>query len=252
MRPFCYRCRQMSTGLRLHAVLLVARLASGCRLPGSRGPGGQSLVDCRQLSQKGIAALEQGRRQEAETLLAEAVNACPRDPQARRYYAEALWQRGAKDDAVVHMEEAVKLAGQNAELLARMAEMYLETGEVQLAKQSVEQAIDVNPKLSLSWAVRGRVMRVQGRTRQALADYHRALGYAPDDRQVLLEVAELYRELNRPQLALATLHSLADTYPSGEEPQQVLHMTGLAYRALGRHEDAETSLAAAASRERRR
>ncbi len=252
MRPFCYRDRQMSTGLKLHTVVLLALLASGCRLPGSRGPGGQSLATCRQLSQKGVAALEQGRRQEAETLLAEAVDACPRDPRARRYYAETLWRRGAKNDAITHLEEAARLAGQDAELLVRLAEMHLETGEFRLAKQSAEQAIDLNPKLPSSWAVRGRVMRVQGRTRQALADYHRALGYAPDDRQVLLDVAELYRELNRPQLALATLHSLADTYPSGEEPQQVLHLAGLAYRALGRHEDAAANLAAAAGRERQR
>ena len=33
-------------------------------------------------------------------------------------------------------------------------------------------------------------MRAAGDTRQALADYHRALGYAPRNQQALLEVAD--------------------------------------------------------------
>ena len=86
--------------------------------------------------------------------------------------------------------------------------------------------------------------------RQALADFHRALGYAPDDRQVLLELAELYRELNEPQRALAILHTLAEGYSPGEEPQHVLYLTGLAYSALDRYEDAAASLSAAARRAR--
>ena len=72
----------------------------------------------------------------------------------------------------------------------------------------------------------------------ALADYQRALGYQPDDRQVLLAVAEIYRQLNEPERALVSLHSLVDSYPPGEEPQQLLYLEGLALVALGRYDDA--------------
>ena len=92
-------------------------------------------------------------------------------------------------------------------------------------------------------------MWATGRQDQALADYHRAIGYAPNDRQILLQIAELYRQLNRPRRALATLHSLAATYSPGEEPQQVLYLTGLAYVALGRYDEGIESLSTAAIRE---
>jgi tetratricopeptide (TPR) repeat protein len=81
-----------------------------------------------------------------------------------------------------------------------------------------------------------------------LADYHRALRYEPDNSAVLLEIAELHRQLNDPDRSLANLQCLSDNYPPGEEPQQVLYLTGLAYMALGRHGDAIEALAAARDR----
>ncbi len=55
------------------------------------------------------------------------------------------------------------------------------------------------------WALRGRLDESSGEYEQALADFDRSLEFDHDDRQLLLETAELYRRLNRPQRALATL-----------------------------------------------
>ncbi len=82
--------------------------------------------------------------------------------------------------------------------------------------------------------LRGQVAAVAGNPRQALADYHRALGYAPGDRQIELLLAESYRQLNQPERALAALQSLAEGYSPGEQPQQLLYLQGLAQRACGR------------------
>ena len=92
-------------------------------------------------------------------------------------------------------------------------------------------------------------MRAAGQPREALADYLRALSYAPNDRAILREIAELHRQLNQPERALQTLQTLADTYPPGEEPGQVLYLMGLAYVALGRYDDGVESLSAAVTRE---
>jgi len=228
--------------------LPAALLLQGCRLPGRDGPVSQSLATCRQLSQRGIGALERGQPAEAESLLADAVRACPADPDARRYYGEALWRRGARQAAVAQLEEAGRLVSEDAAVRVRLAEMYLALGQVQRAWQNAEQAIDLNPKLPAAWTIRGRLLRSAGRPWHALADYHRALGYSRDDRQVLLEVAQLHRELDRPQQALATLQTLADTYSPGEEPQQVLYLQGLACVAMDRYEDGIEKFAAAAVR----
>ena len=149
------------------------------------------------------------------------------------------------------LEEACRLTPEDAALWVRHAEMRLAMGQLALARAAAETAINLNPRSPAAWAVRGRVTRDAGDLQHALADFHRALGYAPYDRRVLLEVAELHRRMNQPQRALETLQSLADTYNTpAEEPQQVLYLMGLAYVALNRYDDGVESLAAAATRER--
>jgi len=229
-------------------LLVLTGLALGCRLPGSDGPVSESLVTCRQLSQQGVAAIERGQWDDAERLLAKAVETCPGECDSRRQYAETLWRRGARAEAIGQLERAVKLVDDDATLHVRMAEMYLALDRPRLARGCAEQALDLDPKLAAGWSMRGRVNRAAGDTRQALADYHRALGYAPSNQTLLLEVAELYRELNQPQRALSVLQSLADTYSPGEEPQRVFYLEGLAHAAMGRHDDAANSFSMAVAR----
>jgi tetratricopeptide (TPR) repeat protein len=237
-----------NTRSRTSAALLLALLSAGCRLPGREGPVPQSLTDCRRLSQQGVSALERGEQPKAETLLAQAVTACPVDAEARRHYAESLWRRGARQDAIVQLHEASRLAEEDASLWARLAEMYLANGQPELAQQNAERALKLDPKLSTAWAIHGGAMRAVSQPREALADYLRALSYAPTNRAILNEIAELHRELNQPERAIQTLQTLADTYSPGEEPGQVLYLMGLAYVALGRYDDGVESLSAAVTR----
>jgi tetratricopeptide (TPR) repeat protein len=230
-----------------HLGMLLAMLA-GCRLPGREGPVSESLAECRRLSQQGVAALERGQQQEAETLLAKAVETCSVDPEARRHYAEALWSRGARTEAVGQLEQAAPYCGADSAFWVRLAEMHLALGRLDEAQKCAQQALGLDPKSPAAWAVRARVMRAAGYPQQALADNLRTLDYAPHDRQILLEVAETYRELNQPERALQTLQTLSDTYAPGEEPAQVSYLTGLACLALGRYDDAVESLAAAIGR----
>jgi tetratricopeptide (TPR) repeat protein len=225
-----------------------ALAAGGCRIPGIRAPVPAALATSRQLSQQGAELLEQGHQAEAEKVLAKAVATYDKDPDARRSYAEALWLRGAQREAIKQLEEGCRLAADDAAMRVRLAEMHLATGHRDLAAQSVEQAIKLSPRQAAAWAVRARIMRAAGNVPQALADNQRALGYAPNDRQVLREMAEVYGALRQSQRALETLQSLAETYSPGEEPLQVLYHLGLAYSAVGRYDDAVEKFAAAAGK----
>jgi tetratricopeptide (TPR) repeat protein len=237
------------TGSWMNAVvLLLALVATGCRLPFRDGSVPQSVTDCRRLSQQGVTALERGQAENAEALLAKAVAACPVDGEARRHYAEALWRRGAHKEAIDQLQQSGRLIGDDASLSVRLAEMQLADNQLEPARQNAEQALTLDPKLPSAWAVRGGVMRAAGQPQQALADNLRALGYAPGDRTILLEIAELHRQLNQPDRALHTLQTLADTYSPGEEPGQVLYLMGMAYSALGRHDDSLESLKAAVAK----
>jgi tetratricopeptide (TPR) repeat protein len=207
------------------------------------------LTDCRRWSRQGVAALERGQPREAQLLLSKAVTTCPVDAEARRHYAEALWRcGGSQTEAIAQLEAAGRLEGDDATLWARLAEMQLAVGQLEPARQNAEKAIALDPKLADAIAVRAGVLRRAGRLQESLNDDLRALGYAPKDREILLEIAELYRQLNRPDRALQTLQTLAETYSPGEEPGQVEYLLGMAYAASGRRDDAVESLAAAASR----
>jgi tetratricopeptide (TPR) repeat protein len=220
----------------------------GCHWVRHDGPVSQSLARCRQLSHGGVAALERGHRDKAEQLLAEAVKACPVDPEARRHYAEALWQRNARLPAIAQLQEAIKLASDDARLHVRLAEMHLEMGDTAAALRSAQRAVELNPQLASAWAIRGRARQATGELREALTDYHRALVNAPDDRRVLGDLAALYQRQNRPDRALQVLHVLAETYPPNEEPQWLLAAMADIYSKLGRHDEALDSLLAALER----
>ncbi len=229
---------------------LVALLAvsAGCRLPGTDGPVPRSLAASRQLSQQGVAAIEQRQWDRAEDLLSRAVNTCPSNSDARRAYSEALWNRGHREEALAQLQEATRLDPRDATLRVRMAEMHLALGRIDRAMKSAQEAIDLDSRLPSAWAVRARIHRAAGDLAQALADFHRALGHQPDDRAIQWELAELYRELDQPQRALIVLQALAESYSPGEEPQSVLYAQGLALLELGRAEDAAQTLSAAAGR----
>jgi tetratricopeptide (TPR) repeat protein len=96
--------------------------------------------------------------------------------------------------------------------------------------------------------LRGRIELAENHPERALADFHRALEFAPRDRDVLLQTAEAYRIVNRPQRALGTLINLQETYAPGEEPQQVYYLEGLALQALGRPADAAIAYQSALER----
>jgi tetratricopeptide (TPR) repeat protein len=215
-----------------------------------RAPAARSLAESRQFSQQALAAMERNEWPLAEDLASRAVEACREDAEARQRWAEVLWRRGDHAQAVAELEQISGKVDDPAGLQVRIARMQLAMGQTALARETAERAVDLAPRSPAAWAVRGQVMRAGGQTSQALADYQRALSLAPDDRTVALEVAELYRELNRPQRALAALSSLAASYPPGEEPGQILYLEGLALAEMGRHEDAVESFTRAIVRDR--
>jgi protein O-GlcNAc transferase len=225
-------------------------LSVGCRTLTRPGPAAQSVATARQLTQQGITAKDRGDWKRAESLLNRAVQTNPTDADARRNYAETLWHRGALQQSLEQFEEARKTTGEDPSLAVRTGELQLALGQINSANQMADQALDLDPKFAPAWALRGRVAAASGQKREALADYQRSLGYAPDNREVAILVAEAYRQLNEPEHALVALERLADSYSPGDEPQQVLLLEGLAMTALGRYDDAVETLTKAASRDR--
>jgi tetratricopeptide (TPR) repeat protein len=234
----------------LFAAALALAAAAGCTSLGGRGREAQSATLARQLTEQGVAAMERGDWLRAESLLERAVSTVPSDTEARRNYAETLWHRGAAPEAIVHLEEACRRAGDDPALWVRTGEVHLALGRLDEASRLADKALRADSRFAPAWALHGRVAAAAGKPRAALADYQRALGFAPDSFETAILVAEAYRQLNEPQQALVALQALADRHAPGDEPTQVLHLQGWALVALARYDDAVGALSRAAERER--
>lgn len=192
--------------------------------------------------------MERAAWDDAEPLLAKAVDVCPEDPDARSKYADLLWQLDRRKEAIREMSEAVRLAPENAQLRVKYGEMQLAVGDLGTAREAADLALDMQPKLPGAWALRGRLMRRTGKAREALSDLHRAESLDPKIPDYQLEIAQLYLGLNEPDRALATLESLSDQWSAQDEPAAVLALKGRAYSAMGRFDDAADTLLLAANR----
>jgi tetratricopeptide (TPR) repeat protein len=218
--------------------ILVASSGPGCRLVQRRGPVPADLAEARRLSNEGLSAADRSDLVRAEGLLERAVKSCPADVDARRNYAEVLWKRGERTEAVRQIDEALRLSPLDSGICVEGGEMHLEQGRLDDADRLAREAVRLAPRSASAWHLRGRVSLARGEAEPALADFHRALAIDGDDRGVLIDTAEAYRRLDRPQRALATLAILGETYGPDQTPADVMVLEGLALEALSRPEEA--------------
>jgi tetratricopeptide (TPR) repeat protein len=228
---------------------LVATSGVGCRLVQRRGPVAPEVAEARRLCNEGLSAADRSDLVRAEGLLERAVKSCPADIDARRHYAEVLWRRGERMEAVTQINEALAMSPGDAALCVQGGGMYLEMGLFDDADRLAREAVKASPGSSSAWHLRGQVSLARGQAEPALADFHRALAIDPAERSVLLDTADAYRRLDRPQRALATLAVLGETYGPNQTPAAVLVLEGLAQEALGREADAVESYRAALVRD---
>jgi tetratricopeptide (TPR) repeat protein len=229
-------------------VCALALVATGCRFLPRSGPVPQNVADTRRLCNEGLSAVDRNDLLRAESLLERAVKNCPTDVDARRHYADVLWQRGERMEAVTQIAEALRLSPGDTGLCIDGGRMYMELGLLDDADRLAREAVRSAPRSDRAWRLHAQVALARGRPEEALADLHRALAIAPDDRELILETAEVYRRLGRPQRALATLAILGESYPPNQTPPQVLALEGMAQEALDRPTDALESYRQAVAR----
>lgn len=236
-----------ATALLLFLTLALLPALSGCACF-RREKVDANVVSARQLSLRGMDALQRGQWEDAEKHFAGALEKNPSDERAHRHFAEVLWHQGDHDAAIRHQEKSVRLSGGDPSLLVQLGEMYVQRGNIDAASECADEAIEGNRQLSGAWALRGDIQRQRGQLEVAMQCYHRALSYQPHYPHVQMSLAAMYGQSGRSQRALATLSALASQYPPDQVPLEVDFQRGLALKALGRHQDAVETLAAAAGR----
>lgn len=207
-----------------------------------------------QLSRMGNAAMEQGDWEEAEKRLDEAVKLNKKDTELRRHYAEALWIRGKRDEALEQLNEAIRRGGSdNALLNIALAEKYLILDNPQSAHRFADKAVSLAPREYRGWALRGKanwlLAEMESRKNPAAPivseqlynaknDYYRALSLSPDNRDLLPELAAIQMRCRQPEHALATWQHLERFFPKDSVPADLLRGKAESYVALGQINEA--------------
>lgn len=207
-----------------------------------RQPVERDVAASRQLSLQGLEAMQGGRSDEAEELFSQAVKACPRDDRARKRYADALLARGAIDEAIVQMEHAIRLSGDDPILRVELGEIYLMRGDLEYADRLAKETLRDNNQLASAWALQGKVNQRRGDLDEALAAFHRSLSYREHDPELQVQIAQIYRQQSRPLRAYSTLQRLARETPPEEMSADLYALQGLALKELGRHRQAAVHL----------
>jgi len=239
--------RQQVRGMLCVAIALCLFDSVGCRSIGSNRRT-KELSAARQRSLQGTDEMQQKNWPEAERLFSEALRRSQSDERAQWGMAEVLYQRGEFATAIAHMEAAARLSGENPDLLVRLGEMHLQAGRLEEAQANASQALQGNRQCAAAWALRGQVLRQRQQHSEALQSYHRALICQPNNPAVQLEIAELYRELQRPQRALATLDRMGDAQAGANVSARAWLLRGQALADLGQRKDAQHCLNMAAGK----
>lgn len=217
----------------LLALLFSCGVLSGCH-SFRRQPVERDVAASRELSLRGLEAMQSGRASEAEDLFSKAVDACPRDDRARKRYADALLARGAIDEAIAQMEHAIRLSGDDPQLRVELGEIYLVRGDIEYADKLAKETIRKNNQLASAWALQGKVHLQLGDLDNALAAFHRSISYDQRDPEVQIMIARIYRQQQRPLRAYSTIQRLAKETPPEAIDAELRALQGLALKDLGR------------------
>jgi tetratricopeptide (TPR) repeat protein len=110
-------------------------------------------------------------------------------------------------------------------------------------------ALESNHQFAPAWALSGKTAKAKGNYDQALADFQKALGYAPDMTDVQLEIVDTYQRMDKPLRALSAVEQLLSKHPNDEQPESAIIAKGIALIELNQVGPAVDLLQAASERE---
>ena len=221
-------------------LLLVSCLASAtsCQALSRFRPADQKVIASRELARLGLDALRRGNPKEAEIRLVHALKQCPYDAEARHCLARVYRALDRPRDAIEQLDLAVQLSGGDPGWTVELGESLLAEKEFAVAEECARRAIDAGPHVAAAWSLLGDVCLARRDFAGARTAYYRALASpdAPDD--VLLSLARVYEEEQRPQRALAMLRRYEDSVDSAKHPPELPWRQGKLLQSLARYEDA--------------
>lgn len=207
-----------------------------------------NIASARDLTFHGMNALHQGESGQAESLLAQAVQACPDDQRIRQHLASAMVEQGKLDEAIAQLETALEHSHHDPRLLVELGNLHLLKQQPGQAMQYADAALRINRQIPCGWILKGRCEAARNSHESALASFHRAAGLNDVPAEVQVYLAETYRTMQRPMQALSALEVYSENFGADQMPMDAVMLMAETLVDLNQTQRAADQLAQATGR----
>ncbi len=224
----------------LIAFALICLPSAGCSWLAKREI--KSADSCQTYIEKSFVAQKNGNFRSAQGHLEKAVQVQPENAEVWWNLAELSIQQDQFDKAAQELKEYIRLRPSDPQGYLRIAQLYYLQNRYTQASEYVKQALQRVPDNIDALLLSARLARKQADHQQAIADYYHVLRLHPDHPEATLELAELLISRRDPALAAPMLRALArKSIPRPDKARAYLNL-GIAYGQMHRWEDAVAQL----------
>ncbi len=169
----------------------------------------------------GIALTKKGRSDEAVGLFRKILLKTD-SPVLRSGLADALWSKGEKDEAAVHLQKALDMAPEDWEARCKLGAIYAGQGRYDEAVRQYREALHSSPDSAEIHRSLGFVFGKQGRFDSAAEEYAKILEMQPGDYVAHTYLGAALLKLGRADEAILHLNRALGINPDFSEARMIL------------------------------
>jgi tetratricopeptide (TPR) repeat protein len=170
----------------------------------------------------------------AEEVLRNILKTDPENEAAVEQLTQLLMDGGKSQEAVTLLE-GITAHSPSPVLLDLLGDAYTQAHELAKAEQAYRKAAELDPSELSHQRGLGQTLLAEEKYPEALAVYQKISDLMPDDSDVYLRIAQIYRELHQLDKAEQNLVKARQYAPGSLE---VMYNEAMLYQAQGRYEDA--------------
>jgi tetratricopeptide (TPR) repeat protein len=170
----------------------------------------------------------------AEQVLRSILKTDPENEPAVEQLTQLLMDEGKSAEAVTLLE-GITSHSPSAVLLDLLGDAYTQTHELAKAEAAYRKAMELDPSELSHQRGLGQTLLAEEKYSEALKVYQKLSDVMPDDSDVYLRIAQIYRELHQLDKAEENLVKARQYAPGSLE---VMYNEAMLYQAQGRYEDA--------------
>ena len=175
-------------------------------------------LNINQILQKGIAAHNEGKLQEAEKFYISVLKAQPAHPDANHNLGVIAVAMNNTKAALPLFQNAIKAKPLFVEAHYNLANLLKDLGRPEEAEVSYKKAIEFKPNFTEAYSNRGNLLKDLGRLEEAEASYKKAIEFKPNFTEAYSNRGNLLKDLGRYDEAILCYKKAISLNPDIAEP----------------------------------